>query len=1101
MSLIDSIRKFCAENSEYVAFGSKFDSALYEVRDELRIVPMYFRHFSRHDESHSFKIIQYWEGLLGDEFVERLSMSDKVFLILAAYTHDLGMALNYDQIQKFFDDNDFSQKIKERIPKGYRDLDEITKRILEFPSSVENCRNAEVLKIHSDVIVVIEYIFRTDHAQRSYDKILQNELLNSALGIRGNKLLAQICLMHSRPIQELINLPREENGLFGDVMHPRFVAGMLCLGDLLDLDTDRFDEVMLKASSPSPILSELHKQKHESITHYLVKDNVIEIIADCENHSVYRALNEWVRWIEDCCTYLTYNWDEITPIKDLTPPRLKQCDITIKGNGNWKKYSDSKIHIDTDKAVRLLEGSNVYRGKHEFVRELLQNAVDASLIQLYDDVMNLEEFEGEDAELTASEYVKRITAAQNKHTINISDYSISGKIYECGREDTGLNKDVRFVLADDLEDEPLVVFELTDHGTGISDEELDSIIGMKGKSQSIKNKIESIPEFFRPAGVFGIGIQSAFLVAKRVVYITKTDSEKAKVITINDPSNNGDVYIEDYDGKMHRGTKVLVLMDSKKFTQTDFGCSDYTYKTLSKTGPKRKSRLVLNWLCQKIDNVNPQFLHILEAERSSDDYFNVEIVATIGSDDIKVLNKSSIIDHIIDNGENYSLEEVDGIVKYSYVDLDNNCIFDVALRTAVDEKPKETIVPGCCEKWLVNEYNHNVFYRNAYVEHNRDSLSNEDSLWGRFLDYKINLFSSSADAVLNIGRNSIRDEYRLKLKKLINEEFVIMFKLFVDQCLQDETDSKGKIIIAYIFACITNYKKDEVYKKYNEVIDNTKVDNYYCGDNYFVIPLNELFDTNIYFLKELIGADLNNIPSLVWEDNKNYIDLNSNYYICSSPENNGMRRYNHIITHIIVGEYYTVFNKKNYLVYKTIPYVKDKIADSPEIAEFLRYNELLNVVHNNLRCIHSTKGYKCLETPLSEGLRYCYIGFDRAIEMEMDDKVKEEIKAQLVSKWRIDDANELLKRIESTVEYSDNIDYIFDYHKQKKDGVTRDSIEKEYKKLWHELLNMLADDKYSDFLLNHYDDIVHNNYISIGEDRMIQLYRNYFMRRFPDDNR
>ncbi len=371
MKLLDNIKKFCEIHQEYADTMLKCESVILSLRKRLCVIPMYFRHFSRHDESHSEKIIQYLEMLFGDDGLAKLSMSDQLFLLLSAYAHDIGMALEHNKIEEFFNDTGFADELRAKVPDGYKDLNDIVKEILEFPDSVKNCKNSDVLRLYSNVSVAIENVFRSGHAKRSKEYVTDDLAINGTLGIRPTKILGEICALHDGAIDGIMSIPFEENGLFGDFLHPRFVAGMLCLGDLLDLDTDRFDEVILRSSSEMPLLSMLHKEKHESITHYLVKNGRIELCADCKSHDVYRVLNEWTGWIKNACEYLTVNWDMISPDTSIVSPRFKQCDITIQGNKKWIKYADSKIHISTEKAVKIFEGTNIYKGKHVFIRELI----------------------------------------------------------------------------------------------------------------------------------------------------------------------------------------------------------------------------------------------------------------------------------------------------------------------------------------------------------------------------------------------------------------------------------------------------------------------------------------------------------------------------------------------------------------------------------------------------------------------------------------------------------------------------------------------------------------------------------------------------------
>lgn len=74
--------------------------------------------------------------------------------------------------------------------------------------------------------------------------------------------------LHQMDYHKILELQHTTNGIVNDYCHPRFIALMLCLGDLLDLDTDRFNEYFLDVTTPLPNDSAMHKSKHESIVHY-----------------------------------------------------------------------------------------------------------------------------------------------------------------------------------------------------------------------------------------------------------------------------------------------------------------------------------------------------------------------------------------------------------------------------------------------------------------------------------------------------------------------------------------------------------------------------------------------------------------------------------------------------------------------------------------------------------------------------------------------------------------------------------------------------------------------------------------------------------------
>ena len=67
-----------------------------------------------------------------------------------------------------------------------------------------------------------------------------------------------------------MKLDYETNGFNSDYAHPRFVAMMLRLGDLLDIDNGRFNKGALAAAGGLPETSKPHLEKHEATIHLLV---------------------------------------------------------------------------------------------------------------------------------------------------------------------------------------------------------------------------------------------------------------------------------------------------------------------------------------------------------------------------------------------------------------------------------------------------------------------------------------------------------------------------------------------------------------------------------------------------------------------------------------------------------------------------------------------------------------------------------------------------------------------------------------------------------------------------------------------------------------
>lgn len=216
--------------------------------------------------------------------------------------------------------------------------------------------------------------------------------------------------------------------------------------------------------------------------------------------------------------------------------------------------------------------------------------------------------------------------------------------------------------------------------------------------------------------------------------------------------------------------------------------------------------------------------------------------------------------------------------------------------------------------------------------------------------------------------------------------------------------------------------------------------------------------------------ELKKIPETVWEDRKSCRTINPNEkYIFKYHVNKTKKYDNHILTHILAGEYYTVIDDKKYLVYQTIPYIRDQEYNAPFRGEFLRYKEFLYVVLNDLRCILASEGFTNLETPTAEGIIDSYKkDKHRAIEVMIDDAVKNKLKAILFSYGCVLDASKAISEMETTDAYKNNIDFIIDYHHQLNDGIDRESIEKDYKKLMIGLLKFLEKSEYAQYLQKHY---------------------------------
>ena len=119
----------------------------------------------------------------------------------------------------------------------------------------------------------------------------------------------------------LANLPQEESGIGSDYAHPRLIACLLRLGDLLDLDSGRFCPVLRSTFGKLPRRSEAHVKKHASIRRLLIGPDHIDVEAESPDMDSYEETAQWLRWLEEEIKEQAASWTFIAPPDFILFPR------------------------------------------------------------------------------------------------------------------------------------------------------------------------------------------------------------------------------------------------------------------------------------------------------------------------------------------------------------------------------------------------------------------------------------------------------------------------------------------------------------------------------------------------------------------------------------------------------------------------------------------------------------------------------------------------------------------------------------------------------------------------------------------------------------
>lgn len=478
----------------------------------LNTISQVFPHYSLHDESHSETIINCIERILGSENLDCLSSTDLWMMLCAAYYHDLGMVVYSDDYSSVFESDDFVEYVSILQDDSsspyyeYASVFDKNDKVLTFKSGIElNSTTYSAARY-----LIAEYL-RKQHANRSKMSISEEISLNipgCKIPKRLLNLIGRICELHTSSFKEVLSLPFEETGMGSDNCHPRFVACMLRLGDLLDLDNNRFSDVLLSTLPSIPSDSLFHKEKHLSMSHILIDHKSIELSSACNDMDVYEITNSWLELLSKEMDRQRAHWNIISPSENkLCLPCVGNIEVTLNDWDMIDGRSRPKFKIDSEKAIEMLQGTGLYKSPHQCLREILQNSVDATYLRIYQESLN--------------------------NGSSIKTYSHFKELCK--------SKKIKVILEKEDVDQENVKWSVCvrDEGIGMSKEDLGFLLKTGSKNPEKDKMISRMPEFMKPSGTFGIGFQSVFLLTDMVKLKThRLGKEETITAELHNPSKN-----------------------------------------------------------------------------------------------------------------------------------------------------------------------------------------------------------------------------------------------------------------------------------------------------------------------------------------------------------------------------------------------------------------------------------------------------------------------------------------------------------------------------------------------------------------------------------
>jgi hypothetical protein len=403
------------------------------------------------------------------------------------------------------------------------------------------------------------------------------------------KILGEVAYGHGVNFNEVIeSLNYQANGYCSDFIHPRFVACMLRLGDVLDVDDKRFNMFYLEAFDKKiPHVTDFHIKKHASVEHLLINESSIEVTLDCPDENTYRVSRDWFDWVLKEGENQTHNWQDIAP-SDLGgfAPIIKEEKIKIyfKGEVPPADFLNLKFSISNEKALSLLKGGALYeKTEFVFIREVVQNSLDSIKVQIWKDIEN-----GIYDSILYKHLIGEQSGQRKKKIENKHEEIVRAIVFPDDLPDDLINSySIHLKISWMDKDKNMLKLVFKDNGCGISEKEIvrmsKKVGESKTKEKEHKEFIARMPFFLKPTGSFGIGLQSLFLVSDHFLIKTKSEGERGKEIIFRNPTmgNYSSVsFLEDFN---QRGTELSIEIKSEEleekfndsFTFDVIGQSDY----------------------------------------------------------------------------------------------------------------------------------------------------------------------------------------------------------------------------------------------------------------------------------------------------------------------------------------------------------------------------------------------------------------------------------------------------------------------------------------------------------------------------------------------
>lgn len=831
------LRFLSSTDKDYELLYSIWDLNKKNLSQGLNLVSSSFPHYSAHDISHSMTIINNIQCLLGEERIKHLGATDTFLILMACLTHDIGMILTYKIIEEEWGKENFRNVLENLAQNDDSVISKNAKLLLFHNKNLDNQKPDDfkwALEIKNAVIVLTAEIFRNNHAKQSANYLLSNEefkrladnFYSEQLPNRFIELLANIALLHGENFSDVMTrLYPKANGYKGDYIHPRFIACMIRLGDLLDFDDNRFSTFSIASIKDMPDVSALHLQKHASVRHMLISPTAIEAELDCSEENVFRIARSWFDWLEEEVNNQSREWSNIAP-PDLggLPPIISKDSIRIlyKGIQASSDLLNLKFSMSQKKMFSILRGGGIYKEPgFAFIREIVQNAFDASKLQMWNDINN-------------GIYNSYFEAdGKDKDSIQFPD-DINHSVYK----QYPIDLSIKWLD----EERNILHVECKDRGTGISEATLLRMTKYVGESYAgdygYAENYQKIPYWLRPTAAFGIGLQSIFFVSSTFEIETAFPGEKSKRIIFRSAADNQYCSIVKENIKNERGTIIKVDIQKEKFSEL-FG-SSFSWDILDSVDVFKGDGDDL-YIAKIDDFVKKTFAHV---SCLSFNYKTTNIERSFKRSTISVSSKQMSID----NDYKYSYRYVNGSLIFEFYEKEFGSSFHLWFGQEMKDQ-------GLPQELLLRD----VIVSNAKLNYFKT----------RYLGCKWNLDNETTDKIVDLSRDNLtyigrQWVARTLLDKLLPKLILLIKDIFIYE-LENSNKEANALEIQYMNYCLTAFACNSHIYNLSQ-LSNVKINSNIVSLNKQEISADKLFEAQSLFL--IKGFKTNGANNIILEEKR-----------------------------------------------------------------------------------------------------------------------------------------------------------------------------------------------------------------------------------------